>query len=205
MKKNAAVVLLLCFVLFLVAPAGAVIVPLGAITSNGVYVDDMNVNVDVVEVLPGHVDFTVFNQNAFDSSVARIYFDADASVLASLAGTTAGPGTVFSQGASPANPAGADTLDPIFVTTGDLSFGADPPPSQNGIEPGEWFTVSFSLTAGATLVDVLDELDSGVIRIAAHVIALPDGSSETVVTPEPSTLLLTGLALVFLSDRRRTH
>jgi len=65
--------------------------------------------------------------------------------------------------------------------------------------------VSFNLTVGATLVDVLDELDSGVIRIAAHVIALPDGSSETVVTPEPSTLLLTGLALVFLSARRRTH
>jgi hypothetical protein len=51
---------------------------------------------------------------------------------------------------------------------------------------------------------VVDELNRGELRIGVHVIALPDGSSESAVTiPEASTFILFALGGAGLLARRR--
>jgi hypothetical protein len=177
---------------------------LEAFTNNGSYHDsgDLDLYVVVSDPEPGQVDFTFHNQSLVDSSIARIYFDDDS--LLSFYGVTEGSGTFFSQPATPGNLPAGNTLDPSFVTTDEFCFKGGPPAPQNGINPGEQLTVIFNIDPG-TFSDVLDGLDTGTLRIGAHVIALPDGSSESVVTiPEPATVCLLGLGTLFFLPKRRS-
>ena len=178
---------------------------LEAFTNNGAYYDsgDLDLYVVVSGPQPGQVDFTFHNASLIDSSVARIYFD-DSSFL-DIAGITEGLGTSFSQPATPGNLPGGKTLEPPFVAADEFSYKAGPPGPKNGVNPGEWLQVSFNLNDGATLATVIDYLDAGALRIGAHVIALPDGSSESVVTiPEPATVALLGLGTLFLLRKRHS-
>jgi hypothetical protein len=156
----------------------------------------------------GSVDFTFYNESLVPSSLSAIYFD-DGSLLG-LAAVTNGPGTSFTQPATPDNLPGANLLDPPFVTTNEFCIDGDPPPSQNGVnpvdagEPLEWVQVTFDLVGDATLADVLDELDTGVLRIGIRITALPDGSSESAINiPEPATAFILGLGFFTLLRKRR--
>jgi hypothetical protein len=176
---------------------------LEAFTNNGSYYDsgDLDLYVVVSDPEPGQVDFTFHNQSLIDSSIARIYFDDDS--LLSFYDITGGSGTLFSQPATPGNLPGGNTLEPSFVTTDEFCFKGGPPAPQNGINPTEQLTVIFNISPG-TFSDVLDGLDTGALRIGAHVIALPDGSSESAVTiPEPATVALLGMGALCLLRKRR--
>jgi hypothetical protein len=95
-------------------------------------------------------------------------------------------------------------LEPIFVTTEDLSFDSEPAPPKNGVSPSKWVRITFDLENGGTFETVIDELNTGALRIAAHIIALPDGSSESVVAvPEPATICLLGFGALSLLRRKR--
>jgi hypothetical protein len=63
----------------------------------------------------------------------------------------------------------------------------------------------FDLINGGTFLNVTDELNTGVLWIGVHVIALPDGSSESAIAvPDPATLFLLGLgSLALLRIRKR--
>jgi hypothetical protein len=178
---------------------------LEAFTNNGSYYDsaDLDLYVVVSDGQAADVDFTFHNNSLVDSSIARIYFD-DSSFL-DIAGITEGLGTSFSQPATPGNLPAGKTLEPPFVAVDEFSYKAGPPGPKNGVNPGEWLQVSFNLNNGATLATVIDYLDAGSLRIGAHVIALPDGSSESVVTvPEPATVALLGLGTLFLLRKRHS-
>ncbi|UCF42366.1 MAG: PEP-CTERM sorting domain-containing protein [Planctomycetota bacterium] len=176
---------------------------LEAFTDNGCYHDsgDLDLYVVVSDPQPGQVDFTFHNASLIDSSVARIYFD-DSSFL-DIAGITEGLGTSFSQPATPGNLPGGKTLEPPFVAADEFSFKGGPPGPKNGVNPGEWLTITFDINGGS-FVELIDYLDAGALRIGAHVIALPDGSSESVVTvPEPATVALLGMGALCLLRKRR--
>jgi hypothetical protein len=172
-------------------------------TSNGSFYNspELDISVVVSSTDPELVDFTFYNNSLVGSSVARIYFDDDS--LLSFYDITDGSGTSFSKPAAPGNLPAGNTLDPSFVTTDEFSFKGGPPAPHNGINPGEQLTVIFNIEAG-TFSDVIYGLDTGALRVGAHVIALPDGSSESIVTiPEPATVCLLGLGtLLFLPKRR---
>jgi hypothetical protein len=181
------------------------IYPLEIFTSNGSYYNSPDLNMYVVVSNgSGVVDFTFYNESLIDSSLAGIYFD-DGSLLG-ISDITNGPGTSFSRPATPNDLPSGNLLEPPFVTTDQFCVDGDPPVSHNGVnpvesaEPLEWVKVTFTLINGGTLSAVIDELNTGVLRIGAHVIALPDGSSESAVNvPEPATALLLclgGLALI---------
>ncbi len=163
---------------------------------------DLNLRVEVADGGPKLVDFTFYNESLVDSSIARIYFDDDGGSLSGLAGIDG----LFSQSASPGNLPGARSLDLPFEATDEFSIGADAPPPKNGINPGQWAKITFDMTGGATLYDVIDALEAGTLRAGVHVIALPDGSSGSAVTvaaPEPATLLLFSTAGLWVLTRRR--
>ncbi len=162
-------------------------------TSNSSYHDSPDVDTYMV-VSNGEgpiVDFTFYNASTIDSSVARIYFD-DGSLL-NIGSIINGPGTLFEEGIPGLNnlPGGV-TIG--FYADREFTIGADPPPSQNGVDnppPLEWVTVRFNLVEGANLQGVMNELITGDLRVGIHIISLPDGSSESaIMVPEPATLLL---------------
>ena len=157
-----------------------------------------------VEVSDGgsQVDFTFYNESLFESSIAGIYFD-DGSLSGTFA-ITEGAGTSFSQPAIPGNLPGGNELEPPFVTTDGFSIGSDAPRPQNGINPGEWVRITFNLIDGGALATVIDELNTGALRIGVHVIALPDGSSESAIAvPEPATVCLLGFGGLALLCKRK--
>jgi hypothetical protein len=182
--------------------------PLEIFTSNGAYYDSAELDMYVVVSSgPGAVDFTFYNESLIDSSLTDIYFDGD--WLLGISSVTSGPGTSFSLLAAPGDLPGRNLLDPPFATTDDFCIDGDPPVSHNGVEPTEpgapleWVKVSFDLTNGGTLSAVVDELNEGVLRIGAHVVALPDGSSESAVNvPEPAVVLLFGSGGLALLRRK---
>ena len=180
----------------------AVVYPLEIFTNNGSYYNspDLDLYVEVSEG-QGQTGFTFYNESLFNSSIARIYFDGG-----SLLGTTditEGPGTSFGQTATPGNLPAGRLLDPPFETAGGFSFGSDAPRPHSGVNPGEWVTIAFDLINGSSFQSVIDELDTGDLRISIHVIALPDGSSESAVVPEPTTIALLGSGTLALLRKRR--
>jgi len=183
--------------------------PFEIFTSNGAYFDSPDIDLYViVSNGDGSVDFTFYNESLVPSSLSAVYFD-DGSLLG-ISAVTNGPGTLFTQPATPGNLPGAGLLDPPFVTTEEFCIDGDPPPSQNGVnpvdagEPLEWVQVTFDLVGDATLANVLEELDTGVLRIGVRLTALPDGSSESAINvPEPTAAFILGLGLFTLLKKRR--
>ena len=173
--------------------------PLDIFTNNGLFSDssDLNFYVDVSIGQGGTVDFTFHNESLVYSSIARIYFDDDS--LLDIININNGPGTSFSLLPSPHHLPSSGSLDPPFITNPALSCGSETPRPHSGINPGEWLQLIFNLNTG-TFSDVIDQLDTADIRIGVHIIALPDGSSESAVTvPEPATVCILGVgSLVFL-------
>jgi len=182
--------------------------PIKIFTNNDGYFNRADIKLSVeVSGSADQVDFAFYNKSLIDSSIARIYFD-DSSLL-NIASITEGPGTSFSWSATPRNLPGGKLLEPDFVATVGLSVGSKPPRPHNGInatggaEPLEWLRITFDLTEDGTLATVIDELNSGVLRIGVHLIGLPDGSSESVITvPEPTTMALLGLGALSLLRKR---
>ncbi len=175
-----------------------------AFTSNGGYADDPGFNMyAVVSEAAGQIDFTFHNESEFESAIARIYFDNGS--LEDVSSIINGPGVNFDLDfPGPGNLPAGKTLDPIFKA--DISVGAIAAPPHNGVNPQEWVKISFLLPAGMTLEDIADELTSGQLRVGAHIIGLPDGSSEAAILkiPEPASLLLLGLGGLAVMRRRRT-
>ena len=178
-------------------------------TDNGYYYDDSGIEllVDVTNG-DGQVDFTFYNESELACTIASIYFD-DGSLLG-ISGVIDGPGTNFDTPAKSIDLPAGNLLDPDFDTTEAFSAVGQQPPPFNGVNNSmdEWVTITFDLLEGGTLQDVLDELDTGILRIGLHITSFPDGSSESAVNypypvPEPATVGLLALGgLVLLRVRK---
>lgn len=183
--------------------------PFKIFTNNGQYNDNPSdiFKVDVTDN-QGTVNFKFYNESTFQCSIANIYFD-DGSLLG-IANIINGPGTEFSrESVSPPNLPGGELLNPPFVANREFSSrGANPAPQRgvNSIPAGEWVQITFNLINGRTLQDVLNELESGELRIGLHIISFPDGSSESAINtpaPEPATIGLLCLGSLVLLRKRK--
>ncbi len=163
----------------------------------------LNLTVDVFNGGPGvHFEFRNNSVSPLsDVSITDIYFD-DGTLLG-ISGVTNGPGVAFAESATPTELPGASILAPTFETTAHYSVGSEPAPPHNGVNPGEWVIIHFSLQGGGTLQHVLDELSDGTLRIGMRLQAFPGGSSESAVVPEPATICLLGLGALALLRKRR--
>ena len=203
-KRASVLVVVLALGVFAPALQASYICPLEIFTDNGNYNDstDVNLGVELLEVGLNLLDFKFYNDSLIECSIAAVYFD-DGDLLG-IAGVTSSPGVSFSQLAKPKNLPSGNTLEPPFVTTVQFSIDSDPPVSKNGVNPGEWLRITFDINGG-TFAAVIDGLNTGTLRIGTHVIALPDGSSESAINhvPEPTTMALLGLGSLALLRRRK--
>jgi len=197
-----------------IANAGTVL-HFNDITSNNVAdaaIAESQLFVDVSGAGPNQALFTFFNVGLDASSITDVYFD-DGSLLALAdlidADQNSGDlGVNFSQLASPPNLPGGNTLTPAFQTTEGFLADSNPPVQPNGVNPGESLGVLFDLKAGQTVVDVLNELDTGALRIGIHVQGFASGGSESLVNapgpvPLPASAGLAGAGLLAILARRR--
>ena len=202
--KSVAQYLLITVMMFIIAAsAPASLVYLEPITPDGVNYEypDLNIYVNAYEN-DQMAYFQFVNQSLITSSVAAIYFDEDhfdgvidiiTSQGVAINVDTAKPGELPQAG----------SLDPSFTSS--ISFGSEKPPAHDGINPGQEMTIIFQLNDSPGSSNWIEDFLTGQLRVGAHVIGLPDGSSYSAVSqiPEPATLSILGLGSIFLLTSRK--
>ena len=157
--------------------------------------------------------FTFFNIGPAESSITDIYFD-DSGFLSLIMVDDSESGVDFSPGGSPPNLPGGGSVMPPFEANVDLTISANPPPSSNGVNPGESVGVVYELGAGVSFDYLIDPLiggEDGVnedLRVGIHVQGFDGGGSESFIgVPDPATglLLATATGLLGMARRRRTR
>lgn len=199
MKSGKLKILLMTLVLLCITslPVRAALFGFSSITNNNSYdvsIGEAQLFMDVTDSGNGEVSFEFVNLGPEASTVARIYFDYTFEMFSDWYFHDLACGVSFSEDASPPNLPGGKP----FGFAADFSFGADPAPPKNGINPGESLEIIFDLADGFTFSDVIQALLSSDLQIGFHVIAFDSGGGESFVN-NPQIVPLPP-ALVFLSS-----
>lgn len=223
--KTAKAILVVLGLVAMAAPSQAgTIYYFDQITNNGGPGDNVEsqLRVDVIDAGPGQVAFTFYNDVGIESSISEIYFD-DGSLLgiASITDSDgAGDAVVYTQGASPGDLPGGESLADPFNVTATFLVDSVGNPSRGVNVLGEYVTITFNLINGKTYADVLNALnnqpalDEGAaddgLRIGLHVRDINGVQSNSYINKPPdevpdggTTLSLLGGALLGLGMLRR--
>lgn len=207
MKKLALVVITLLGVLPLPLPAWAdTISPLDIgftrITDNSAQGDEVALNLNVSQVDEATLLLQFSNLSGIESSVSEIYFqDLDGLIARYQILNDQNTGNVrYEEGAKPPGLPGGSTVN--FATS--FAMEADNPSTKYGINPEETLTFYIDLAEGVTMATLLEGLQSGSVRVGAHVQSIAGGTSDAYVSttgggaaaPEPGTMALVGSGLL---------
>jgi len=197
------------------ANAQAVTLGFGCITNNlagDCAIGELQLTVDVTDAGSDTVLFEFFNSGSAQSTISEIYFD-DGSLLAIASIDKTGKdeliGVSFSEGASPPDLPGGNSISPAFQVTAGFLADADNPAPKWGVNIGESVGITYTLQGMQTFTDVIDELTTGELRIGLHVTNFESGGSESFVNnpvPVPAAVWLFGsglLGLVAVARRKR--
>jgi hypothetical protein len=179
-------------------------IPFTRITANAPDNLAVQFSATISSVDASHVQFSFFNTSAIASSITDIYFDDGGVNMPSIldnVSSIANHNTSYELGAQPANLPGGNSLTPAF--TADFSGRSkNQPPTiiTNGVNNlTDSVDFIFLLKTSKTFSDVVDGLNSGLLRIGLRVQGIPilDGTtsdsfinSGSSSVPEPATIIL---------------
>lgn len=167
------------------------------------------------------VRLTIANAGADFNSAEAVYFDDNNNLLDEstvVLSSVSVNGVSFVAGNSAANLPAGNNATPAFDSN--FNFQATPPPAQDGVNPGESLSLTFS---NANFAAIQADLADGDLRVGVHLISIGvNNQSESFIlmpgdgggggggggqVPEPSTLLLlgSGLAAVVAWGRKRGY
>ena len=165
---------------------------------------EAQLRMDVTAVGTNRVQFRFTNTGPEDSSIADVYFD---DLLPPMLGTpvtiSSSAGVAFSSGCAPGNLPGGN---PYGFTTS-YCADSDSPVQPNGVNPGEYLEITYTLQGTSSFANVIASLNSGDYVVGIHVQGFDNGGSVAGIShsvPEPGSLLLLTTAIgVFPFIRRR--
>jgi hypothetical protein len=207
MKKSFVLLILLGAVFLCTAhPAFALKFGFDNITNNSAVdaaIGEAQLFIEVTDPGGSQVLFTFLNIGSDASSITDVYFD-DGSLDGIASIDNSDPGVSFSQGVSPGDLPGGNTISPPFVVTEELLADSEPPVQANGVNPGESLGIFFDLQFDQNFSEVINELFASTLRVGIHVQGFDGGGSESFVNdpnpiPEPATMLLVGSGLIGLA------
>ena len=177
-------------------------VPVTSNSSTNTTIGSQQLSVDVADSGNGTVSFTFANGGPAASSITDVYWDDQAGLLNTMGTLSGSAGVSFTQYATPGNMPGGNSIGFSVSPTG-ASADSTSPVQPNGVNPGEFLTVIWSLLGGVTYSDVISALNlggdqSGSLRIGIHVQGFANGGSESFVnsTPTPVPVPAAGLLLM---------
>ena len=140
--------------------------------------------------------FIFRNTGPAASSITDLYLD-DGTLL-STAAVRNSTGANFSQGASPGNLPGGNSLTHEFRTTAGFSADSNPPTQPNGANPGEQKGLVFHTINGKTLFDVVaalngetvDENGAPALRVSLHAQGFAGGNSASFINSQAAVVPL---------------
>jgi len=145
-------------------------------------------SVDVIDYGSSQVLFNINNSGPEQSSIRGVYFD-DGTLLgiSTIIDTQNGgsAGVDFMQDMSSPNMPGWDQVIPTFEATASFTSVAVNPSAHNGINEFETLGIVFDLQAGLSFFDVINDLETGALRIGLHAIDFADTGSESFVNTSP--------------------
>ncbi|MEK6677303.1 MAG: hypothetical protein AABZ47_16835 [Planctomycetota bacterium] len=167
--------------------------------------------VDVTDAGSGNVTFAFTNTGPDASSITRVYFDDsenDSNPLAAFDSLVNGVGVDFVEGTDPSNLPGSTLITPVF--SANFDFGSVDPRRPNGVNPGEYLSLTFNLAGGASFGDVIDDLENSTLRIGIKVQGFDDGGNEAMINntkpvPAPGAVVLAGIGLAVTALNRRRN
>ena len=124
--------------------------------------------------------FTITLSNNSSQGVITKFYLESGSALAGLSNPTIlnTTGIAFSQGANPGQPQGGIAAALGSWNGNFFAMGANAPSPHNGLNSGESISVKFSHNGTFSLVNLIDALNAGDIRMAQHYQGWINGQSE---------------------------
>jgi hypothetical protein len=173
------------------------------ITNNGNTNVGGQIELEVNDLGSSMIEFLVSNVGPVSSIVTQIAFDDDDLLLdGSSLVIFNGPGVIMVNNGNTNIPAANNATPPFVATYGVARQNQGG--VNNGINVGEFVSLTYTLTGSNTYADLIAALDGGTYRAGLHVQGIaPQGGSEAYVNiprsvPEPSTIALAGLGMLGL-------